>query len=77
MTRKKQRHYNKGKKSGSHKDSDSFKKLRRNTDRAVRREYCQYISEVTGSSLESDNTKPLLEVYQSKKNSKALVLPSK
>ena len=65
--RKKQRCYNKAKRSGNGRDRDTFRKLRRTTDRAIRREYRRYVYEVVGGSLESDNTKPFWRFIKAKR----------
>ena len=65
--RKKQRCYNKAKKSGTCNDKDAFRKLRRQTDRVIRKEYRHYVSKVIGGSLETDNTKPFWKFIKAKK----------
>ena len=73
--RKKQRCYNRAKKSGNWKDRDAYRKLRRKIDRDIRREYRRYVSKVVGGSLESDNTKPFWKFIKAKKQQRFGIAP--
>ena len=59
--RRKQRLYNKARKSGSSKDWENFKSLRR----LIRKAHNQYVNNVIGESLKSDNTKPFWKFIKS------------
>ena len=65
--RRKQRLNNKAKRTGKPEAWDTFKTLRRTTDRNIRRAYKRYVSEVIGDSLSSKNTKPFWNFVKSKR----------
>jgi hypothetical protein len=63
--RRKQRLYNKARKSGSPEDWLKFKSLRRSIDRGIKKAHQRYINEVIGESLKSENTKPFWNYIKS------------
>ena len=65
--RRKQRLYNKAKKSGSEESWNKFKTVRRSIDRGIRRAYKSYVSDVIGGSLSSNNTKPFWNFVKTKR----------
>ena len=65
--RKKQRLYNKARKSGSRVAWEKFKHLRRSIDKKIKKAHQQYVHEVIGESLKSENTKPFWSYIKSKK----------
>jgi hypothetical protein len=67
LIRKKQRRYNKAKRTNNWKDKENFRDCRRKIDRAIRKEYRRYVSDVIGGSLESNNTKPFWKFIKAKK----------
>ena len=56
--RKKQKLYNKARKSGTASAWSDFKNFRRSIDRQIREAHQTYIHNVIGESLKTDNTKP-------------------
>lgn len=63
--RRKQRLYNKARKSGSPDDWLKFKTTRRSIDRGIKKAHNRYINEVIGGSLRSENTKPFWNYIKS------------
>ena len=75
--KRKQRLYNKAKKSGLPSHRADFKKLRRNVDRRIRKAFKTYLRDVVGASLKSDNPKPFWSFIKAKKQEVSGVPPLK
>lgn len=72
---RKQRLYNKAKKRGHASHWSEFRKLRRSIDRKIRKAHKNYIRDVIGDSLKSDNTKPFWNYVKAKKQEVSGVSP--
>ena len=76
LIRRKQRLYNKAKRSNDPLDWDQFKNFRRSTDRIIRKSRSDYLLKV-GQSLESGDTKPFWRFIKNARQNFAGVAPLK
>ncbi|XP_071502572.1 uncharacterized protein, partial [Diadema antillarum] len=75
--RKKKRLYNKAKRSQSPTDQEAFKKLRRSIDRRTRKAYKNYLRDVIGASLRTENPKPFWKFIKAKRQEVSGIPPLK
>ena len=77
MCRKKQRLFNKAKRSSKSRDWSAYKSLKKDTSKALRRAHWQYVNNILLEGLQSKDSKPFWRYVKSKRQDTIGVAPLK